>query len=92
MYFTKLGKEKAICAAPQELVFAPKGCSRVLFMGRKSFLCAAVAGKVKAEKSCWKGLIAGYTYRGREGEVSNAHTERGIARCAPREGEDEPVA
>ena len=53
-------------------------------MGRKSFLRDAAAGKVKTEKSAVKGLIAGDTYRGREGEVSNAHTGRGIARYVPR--------
>ena len=84
MYFTKLGKEKAICVASQELVFAPKGCSRLSFMGRKSFLYAAVAGKVKVGKSCGRELIAGDAYRPCEGEASNAHTGRSIVRYAPR--------
>lgn len=61
-------------------------------MGRKSFLYDAAAGKVKAEKSAVKGLIAGDTYRGREREVSNAHTGRGIARYIPRaKGKSSPL-
>ena len=59
MYFTKLGKEKAICAASQELLFAPKGCSRLPFMGRKSFLCDAAAGKMKVGKSYGEGTNRG---------------------------------
>ena len=54
-------------------------------MGRKSFLRDAAAGKVKTEKSVVKGYTARDTHRGREGEVGNAHTGRGIVRYAPRE-------
>ena len=92
MYFAKLGKEMVICAASREFAFAPKGCSRLPFMGRKSFLCDAAAGKVKAERLCWREQIAFDTYHGREGGQQRAHRARHRPVRIAGEGEDEPVA
>ena len=61
-------------------------------MGRKSFLYAAAAGKVKTEKSAVKGLIAGDTHRVRRGSQQRAHRARHRPIRTAREGEDEPVA
>ncbi len=74
MYFAKLGKEKPICVASQELAFAPKGCIRLPFMSRKSFLCDAVAGKVKVGKSCGEGTNRGQCVPwARKGRQQRAH-------------------
>lgn len=71
-----------ICAASQEFAFAPKGCSGLPFMGRKSFLYDAAAGKVKVGKSCGEGTNRGQCVPwARRGRQQRAH-RRGIVRYA----------